>query len=403
MKSEITRENPNALVAYPAIIALMLYVFCYQFAYPFSSTLFLYVAFAGTVAWMVFCRKIYFSNQMLIMAFVSFVSVLGAFYTKVPEKGSREAILTVVVWILLIAFAQNAVLLGKLKKIICICSFVVFLGVIIQYLFPDVVNNVLKVILRSDCYEQLMWSYEVDGAYAGFSAYTPDAAYFCATLFGFAIFGWLQNKDLSLENKAIRLIIIVLSVYAVILTSKRGVAVALVVSFIFTYTVWRKFSIKAIASVIGIVLAGTILIGIFSEQNEMIKLFLQRFDSTDGDITTGRSEIWRHALENLSNSFWGMGTGAAYEIYDTGLHNIYLQLYYDHGLIGVMIYLLFFVNNLVHAVKRKEPMAIYIQLLMLVYGMSGNPIYSNSFFVVYTIFSVVSIGKQKQEAMTQSR
>ena len=402
MKTELTRKIPNSFVAYPAMMALIMYVFCYQFAYPFSSTLFLYIAIGCTVVWMIFIQRIFLSTQMLIMALVAIVSVIGAFYTEVPVKGNREAILTVVVWILLIAFAQNLDLLEKLKKAIYICSFAVFLGVIFQYLFADVANNILSWILRNDSYEQLMWSYDVDGAYAGFSAYTPDAAYFCAVLFGFTMFRWLQTKELSFKNKIVSLIIILLSVFAVILTSKRGVAIALVVSFILTYMIWRKFSVKAIVSTISLIVVGAILISIFSEQNEVIQLFLQRFDSTDGDITTGRSEIWQSALDKLTNNFFGMGTGASYAIYDTGLHNIYLQLYYDHGLIGVIIYLLFFINNLVYAIKRKEAVAIYIQLLMLVYGMSGNPIYSNSFFIVYTIFSVVSVGDRKQNVATQS-
>ena len=94
-----------------------------------------------------------------------------------------------------------------------------------------------------------------------------------------------------------------------------------------------------------------------------------------------------------------MGTGSAYRIYDTGLHNIYLQLFYDHGIVGAGIYVVFFLYNLRLAIKRKEPMQIYIQMLMLVYGMSGNPIYSNSFFIVYVIFSVVTVEKRNTECL----
>lgn len=396
MKTELTREIPNSFAAYPAIISLIIYVFGYQFAYPFSSTLFLYIAFGCTVVWILFSRGIYFSSQMLIMALVAVVSALGTFYTDMPGKGNREAILTVVVCILLIAFAQNSALLEKMKKAIYICSFVVLLGVLFQYLFTDAANNILSLILRSDSYERLIRSYNVDGAYAGFSAYTPDAAYFCAALFGFTMFGWLQTKEPSVKNRVIGLIIILLSVFAVILTSKRGVAIALAVAFILTYMIWKKFSAKAILSTIGLIALCAILIGVFSEQNDAIQLFLQRFDPTDGDITTGRSEIWKSALDKLTNNIFGMGTGASYAVYDTGLHNIYLQLFYDHGLVGIMVYLLYFIYNLVCAIKRKEAVAIYIQLLMLVYGMSGNPIYSNSFFIVYTIFSVVSAGEREQ-------
>ena len=399
---EIERKQilPNQFIAYPAIISLIFYVFFYQFAYPFSSTIFLYFAFGCTVLWMVFFQKIKITRQMFIMAMVTFVSLIGATYTDMPEKGNREKILTVIICILIVAYAQNNALIDKLKKAIYICSFFVLVGVIFQYLFTDTANNMLRTLLRSDSYERLMWSYNVDGAYAGFSAYTPDAAYFCAILLIFSIFRWLQSKNLSVIGKLEHLSIIALSFFAIMLTSKRGIAVAVAISFVLSYMIWRNCSIKMIISTIAIIVLSAVAIKILSDHNQEVSLFLQRFTSNEGDMTTGRSKIWQHAIENLSNSLFGMGTGAAYAIYSTGLHNIYLQLYYDHGLIGAMIYIVFFVYNLRCAIERKEPIAISVQLLMLVYGISGNPIYSNSFFIVYIIFSVVPVERTYQSELT---
>ena len=391
MKAKVVPGVKNGVFAYPAILSLVLYIFCYQFAYPFSSTFFLYIAFAGLVIWLIFCQRIYLSTQMMFMGLVTLVSALGVVYTDNPAKGNREAILTAVTFIFLIAFAQDSALLGKLKKIICWCSFAVMVGVMLQYLFSDAVNNLLSGLLRSDCYERLMWSYTVDGAYAGFSAYTADAAYFIAVLFGFMIFGWLQNPKMSVWNKVFRLAVGGISVFAVILTSKRGVAVALLISLVVTYMIWKKLSVKTITKVfVAFAICGIILL-ILSKQNEAVQGFMARFDNTDGDITTGRSEIWKRAIEALHDAVFGMGTGSAYTIYDTGLHNIYLQLFYDHGFIGALIYVTFFLYNLIGAIRRRDPMPIYIQLLMLIYGMSGNPIYSNSFFIIYVIFSVATV------------
>lgn len=390
MKAKIVSGVKNGMIAYPAILSLVLYVFCYQFAYPFSSTLFLYIAFAGLVVWLIFGQKIYLSTQMLLMGLVTLVSAVGVIYTDNPAKGNREAILTAVTFVFLIALAQDNALLGKLKKIVCVCSFVVLVGVMFQYLFSDAVNSLLGNLLREDCYEHLMWSYTVDGAYAGFSAYTADAAYFVAVLFGFMIFGWLQNPEMPVWNKVFRLVVGGLSVFAVILTSKRGVAVALLITLVMTYMIWKKVSAKTMVKMILLIVACAIVLFLVSQQNAIVRAFIERFDSADGDITTGRSEIWKSAIEAFRNAIFGMGTGSAYTVYDAGLHNIYLQLFYDHGVIGALIYVMFFLYNLVGAIRRREPMSIYVQLLMLVYGMSGNPIYSNSFFIIYVIFSVVT-------------
>lgn len=399
-----SNKIPNGFFAYPAIVSLILYVFCYQFAYPFSSTIFLYMAFGCFILWLIVGQAAYMSKQTALMALVVCVSVLGAFYTDNQEKGTREAILTVVTFVLMVAIAQNEAMLCKLKKVIWIFSFIIFIGVLLQFLFSDAMNNFLGVLLRRDSYEHLMWSYSVDGAFAGFSAYTADAAYFCATLFGFTIFSLLQNKEAAIGKKILKICIMVLSVFAVILTSKRGVAVALFIAFFVTYMIWKRPSFKTIAKVLLIVLLCVAAFYILSEKNEIISAFLQRFNSTDGDITTGRSVIWENALDGLSNKVIGMGTGAAYTIFDNGLHNIYLQLFYDHGIIGALVYIVFFLYNLRCAVKKRELMPIYIQILMLVYGMSGNPIYSNSFFIVYVIFSTVSLesDSEKEEAELQS-
>lgn len=390
MKAKIVPNVKNGMIAYPAILSLLLYVFCYQFAYPFSSTFFLYIAFAGLVVWLFFGQKIYLSTQMLLMGLVTLVSAVGVIYTDNPAKGNREAILTAVTFVFLIALAQDNTLLGKLKKIVCVCSFVVLFGVMFQYLFSDAVNSLLGNLLRTDCYEHLMWSYTVDGAYAGFSAYTADAAYFVAVLFGFMIFGWLQNPEMPIWNTVFRLVVGGLSVFAVILTSKRGVAVALLIALVMTYMIWKRVSAKTMVKMILLIVACAIVLFLVSQQNAIVRVFIERFDSADGDITTGRSEIWKRAIEAFRNAIFGMGTGSAYTVYDAGLHNIYLQLFYDHGVIGALVYVMFFLYNLVGAIRRREPMSIYVQLLMLVYGMSGNPIYSNSFFIIYVIFSVVT-------------
>ena len=390
MKEKKVTVVKNGMIAYPAILSLVLYVFCYQFAYPFSSTLFLYVAFASFAVWLILGQKVYLSTQMFLMGLVTLVSLVGVVYTDNPAKGNRESILTAVTFVFLIAFAQDNALLGKMKKIICMCTSAVLIGVMLQYLFSGTVNKLLGNLLRSDCYEHLMWSYSVDGAYAGFSAYTADAAYFVAVLFGFMIFGWLENPQMPVRNKVFRLVVGGLSVFAVILTSKRGVAIALLVALLMTYMIWNRMSAKTIFKVILLIALCAIALFILSQQNEIVGAFIERFYSGDGDFTTGRSEIWKRAAEALQNSVFGMGTGAAYTIYDSGLHNIYLQLFYDHGFIGALIYVVFFLYNLIEAIKRREPMPIYVQLLMLVYGMSGNPIYSNSFFIIYAIFSVVT-------------
>lgn len=397
MRTNSELKISNGFIAYPAMLSLMVYVFFYQMAYPFSSTIFLYISFCLFALWLIARGKVYLSTQMLLMGLVTLVSVCGAFYTNNPEGGNREAVLTTVAFIFLVAFAQDEELLYKLKRIIHLFSLVVFSGMMLQFLLGDVMNAVLKVLLRADSYERLMWSYTVDQAYAGFSAYTVDAAYFCATLFGFMLFDRPQNGEIAMRKKMLRLAMMALSVFCVFLTSKRGVASALLIAAVAAYVAWKRLSAKTIFKIVLLALLCGLALYVLDARNAVVHLFLQRFTPTDGDVTTGRIEIWRKAISALQNEVIGMGTGAAYLIYDTGLHNIYLQLFYDHGMIGAAIYALFFAYNLISAMKQNDPLRIYIQMLVLAYGMSGNPIYSNSFFIVYVIFSVSAVKRPHRE------
>lgn len=369
----------------------MIYIFFYQFNYPFGATAFLYVAFALFVVWIVLGGGLYVSAQLIPAAAIAVVSAVGVLYTSNSEKGSREAILMAVTCVLLAAFSQNGLLLSKIRKTVCLLSFVVLIGVLVQFLFPDTVNAVLEKLLREDRFDELMRAYTSDNAYAGFSSLTSEASYFSALVLGYAAFDKVFSERSSTLSRVFGVIFIALSMFAVLLTSKRGVAVAMIIALLFSYMIKKRMSARTVLGVVALIVIGAGAIYALSFHNDSVRTFLMRFEVVDGhDITTGRTEIWQSAVKNLNNIFFGMGTGSAYDIYETGLHNIYLQILYDHGLLGLIVYLAFFAFNLFVAIRRRDSMSIFVQCLILTYGVSGNPIYSNSFFIAYIIFSATA-------------
>ena len=389
MKEKQNGKMPYAFVMYPALITLMIYVFAYHLAYPFSSTIFLYIAFANATLYLFLKRKIFVNSQVFAMLLIVLVSLCGLLYTDNFEGGVRESILNCVMLVILITVTQDNVLPHKIRKMIFVFSIVVLAGVLLQYALRDSFNVFMQNIFRSDCYESFIWSYTTDKAYAGFSAYTADAAYFCAVLFGFVVFdSFRDGKKHSAIFKILCIAIALLCIFAIILTSKRGLIIALSVSFLISYMISKKVSLKTIISTCTIIAISYVILLFLQKNNEIIGHFLERFNSSgDRDITTGRTEMWAIALNNMTNVIFGMGTGSAYTLFSNGLHNIYLQLLYDHGIIGLLIYAHFFICNLTSAIKRNDPGSIYIQMVMLLYGISGNPIYSNSFFIIYIIYS----------------
>lgn len=124
--------------------------------------------------------------------------------------------------------------------------------------------------------------------------------------------------------------------------------------------------------------------------NDYIVAFMGRFSGSN--ITTGRNVFYKNAISdflrgNFLTYFFGKGTGTAYLINNTGLHNVYLQILYDHGILGIILYAAFFVLNLKDAIQNRYFYSMCLQIMFLAYCMTGNPLYDYYFFIPYLIYS----------------
>lgn len=379
-------QEKHPLIISSIVLFAFIYMFFYQWAYPFNSAIFLYITFGLCILLIVMTGKMMLNKQLLFMLFIVIVSAIGILYTSNSSGGFRETIIFGVMLVFMVANSDSSALNHKLDTAINFGATLMLIGIYAQFILKDLFNSWMQALLRNDCFDQLMRSYTVDGAYAGFSAYTVDAAFFSAIIFGvyaMRLFGMTERKK---SNGIFSVVMICLSLFAVFLTSKRGILVGMLVALFFTMIIMRKISrnmvIKIVIAVVSLI---AIIVGLYFASEEA-KRFLDRFLIT-GDISTGRIEMYLLAMDELfsGNFIFGFGTGATYDLYSAGLHNIYLQLLYDHGFLGVIPYLIFFAYNLVLAYRAKNSRSLYIQIMILVYGVFGNPIYSNMIFLTYLI------------------
>ena len=89
-----------------------------------------------------------------------------------------------------------------------------------------------------------------------------------------------------------------------------------------------------------------------------------------GDLTSGRIDIYKQAIDDISHSFI-LGNGiAAFEDQHGGyVHNVFLQIIYEGGLIciGYFIYLMFsLVKNLITQPKEEVKFLIFMISISLV-------------------------------------
>ena len=89
-------------------------------------------------------------------------------------------------------------------------------------------------------------------------------------------------------------------------------------------------------------------------------------------------------------------------------HNIYVQLLGEVGIIGFIIFITFFVNDIIKTIKsiKKECneqnlqllyFSLFMQIVFLLYGLTGNPLYFPQQMMVYIIcISILSNIRNKR-------
>ena len=152
--------------------------------------------------------------------------------------------------------------------------------------------------------------------------------------------GWtlLDSKD-RMFWKGISVIVIVLSLSILVKVMTRG---AWLCAFVFVgYLIWKKLKNKRLFLAI-IVFAPLLLFVLWHICTKYIshtKWFANMFQLKATDLLNGRDNLLKNAVEyrGMLKTIFGSGVGAYYGVYRTYPHNIFAQLYYDQGLIAVVI------------------------------------------------------------------
>lgn len=380
---EKKNQNKHRMLSIWIIVCGLLYIFAYQFKLPFKADTFLYGMVVGLVAMTYFMEKIILSNQLVLFILVVISSFIGLSYTTMPSEGMREAILftffSVVFWLSL----TNSDFIRLFIKWIYIVSIIVVLSSILHFLAPLWFNAIMSQVMREDAYEQLMWSFTIDTTFAGLAAYTSNATFAAAIVFGNSFLNMTNKKETPIiKSKSLNIVLLVLSMFSIIICSKRGIFVATIVALIvlmFYLYRGRDFLLKFL----GIAVLFFVVLIILYNTNEFVSTFLNRF--AGDDIMTGRDTIYKTLMADFgeSNFLIGRGTAATYELAEEGAHNIYIQILFDHGIIFSVPYYILLIYNFYLAFKNKCPLSIFVQTMFLVYGLSGNPLYSNMFMIIY--------------------
>lgn len=194
--------------------------------------------------------------------------------------------------------------------------------------------------------------------------------------------------------------------FGLLLTGKRAPAFFLLVSIMFLYffesrereRVVRVLQILLITAAAFIAL---FLLARFTNNPAINRIFesVQNMILSRDVEDAGRNQLWTQAMKYFYENPW-LGIGwtnfkTLFTLRGTHVHNIYIQLLCETGIIGFSIFAFFFVWNIITTLRKIKTakqgtceyswlmLSLFMQIYFLLYGMTGNPLYDVEETILY--------------------
>lgn len=275
------------------------------------------------------------------------------------------------------------------KSLAAYAMFNVFIT-IFSVMFPEPFANIMEMLLPT---------VNTKFAFAsGILGQTGTNSY----VITYSVLFWLVRMNTKEKIDIKSLIMLSISLFALLLTGKRGPLVWVMVTFVFVnfikgYVTGKTEILKDLmryALGAGILLLVVTLL----DQTEMVEKFFARFSSVDEeDISSGRFDLYRLAIQRIKDNFiLGIGAGA-YNHYGLGAHNDYLQIFAENGLVGGIWFVLFLLWNLRNTYrwyrnKRSEIDLYALSLLIFIFlnGLTATAFLHYGFYFVFILISGAS-------------
>lgn len=269
-------------------------------------------------------------------------------------------------------------------------------------------RNIIPIFSDYTSYFQLRYFF-MNGYFPGF---TPNPA--INAVYILSGLGVVYSEILTSGKVKISSIIIAVCLLGIsFMTGKRGHTIFCVVSMLLVYLLFSKSDIVAKYAKIIIValilfVSFTVLVQYIPSLSNVLNKFSEQ--SEKGRIDSGRFEIWNYAFSNFKkNPLFGTGWDSFKYIYEPiygsriNVHNVYIQLLSDVGVVGAFPFYVFFITEFSHAKKAlrnymktdlkedksKICFSLYIQIFFLLYCLTGNPLYDATTLFLYVISAAI--------------
>lgn len=191
--------------------------------------------------------------------------------------------------------------------------------------------------------------------------------------------------SISKKNKVSLLIIgIIFFTFAIFFTGSRGAIIAIIIGVLYIFFTELKF--KNIAKIIFVSLVIIFIIYqlvSFLPDNLSLRIFNFQSYFRDLDEYGSRTDIWRNIYYNLfpKMPFLGYGSGvppyiiSQYYGYPYGVHNTYINMFLEYGIIGITTFLVFiyYLYRRVRFSKDIQYVGALIAILIIIFFLDSYP------------------------------
>lgn len=251
------------------------------------------------------------------------------------------------------------------------------IGVFLELFFYDKWWPLINVILSKsgeDIYQNIIRSQKDVNYLSGF---THNAG-FTATYIVNAIFAVIFIKD-KVKKTTYYLLIGILGI-SLVMTGKRGQLLILMIAFAIVYILKADNVRKGIIACIKVAFILTIIyiVGYIlyftldSGNNVLYRVLRLIYDNSSNDKSSGRYELWSQAIAEFKNNYL-LGIGwLNYDLkYGLEVHNTYLQVLCEGGLLGMGAFILAMISTFLNSFKLakknfNEPIN-YVTFFYLIY------------------------------------
>ncbi|WP_394121301.1 O-antigen ligase family protein [Planococcus donghaensis] len=299
-------------------------------------------------------------------------------------------------------------------KAVWFFSLIHVVATLLAFAFPYWISGVSSFLLNSVDFELNQYFIFQYGGNPGITGQIGLNAWFISIFIATAF----SSVITSSKRKWINSLLLFLALFALLLANKRGLIIGNLIAILVISSSLGFFNKKALKRIIPTLFLISGLIGVIIAYVPEAQVVINRFNQTS-NFLTGRESIYQDMFTYFSeNPILGVGTFSIVKLVGEAGHNVYLQVLAENGLLGFLLLMSAIVVSLLNTFrnlyylrknenrKKKKVLifSLYIQILFIIYSLSGNPLYNYQFISIYlfAISTEISVINKKTIAKSEA-